>query len=502
MQLPMDADPIDLAEIAFGEWLPDQPDHNNPGALEALNVLPVDGCYAPFPQLVLENGNPLLDRVRGAASVISDVDVVQIFAGTIGGMFSRLGAGDWAGLVTGAFNENYAWQFIRSNEQMVCLHQDYPPWRVEVGNLVPLTLVGGTPPTAACGAQVGDFLMLGNLRVDPDDGGDAFPARVRWGGFNNIDSPWITDPATQADFQDMPAEGGSVIAISGREQGIIFQQRMISRAVYRGPPNIFDISVAEDKRGCIARDSVVDVGQVKFFIAEDGFFIWNGTNSVPIGDARVNRYFFSRLQYSRRSRIVGAADFENGCVMWAFPTSTSGLLDEIIIYSYRDNKFTHSIQSLEYLFNSALSNLTVEELTEAAESYDISFDSDFYTSGGRSRMAAFNDSHAYGLYEGLPMEATIDTGEYSGPGGRRVFVNNARPLVDLLLPSAFVQALTRDQMLGQPIQYGPATPQEYNGQCPILADGRYIRIRTTIPAGAVWTHGTGVEVNRKASGVF
>ena len=261
--------------------------------------------------------------------------------------------------------------------------------------------------------------MLGDIRQDPDDGNGVFPARVRWGGFNNIDLPWVSNPATQADFQDMPAEGGPVVSIMGREVGTIYQARMISRASYRGPPAIFDIVPVEDKRGSIARDAVVDIGAYQFFIAEDGFFLWNGTNATPIGDGRVNRYFFSKLAYAKRSRIVGAVDYVNGCVMWAFPTDSTGALTEIIIYSYRENKWSHSIQVLEYLFSSALSNVTVEELTLPIEQYVDTFDSDIYRLGGRARLAAFSSVHAYGLFNGAPMAATLDTGEYSGPNGSR-----------------------------------------------------------------------------------
>lgn len=499
--LGLRGDPVESTEIEFGEWLPDQPAHNNPGAIEALNVVPLDGHYAPFKQHNPQT-NALPETARGATAVISSDDVVQVYAGSVNGLYSRFGGAAFIQLLTQITSEDNSWQFVRANEQMVGIHREVKPVRSPVGTLTPFVTLGGNPPIAGCGAQVGDFLMLGNLRADPDDGNALVPNRVRWGGFNNIDAPWITNPATQADFQDMPDEGGQVVAISGREYATIFQARMISRGRYTGLPNVFEFVVAEDKRGCIARDCVVDVGYNKFFIAEDGFFVWNGTNAVPIGDARVNSYFFSRLQYGKRSRIVGAADFVNGCVMWAFPTSTSGLLDEIIIYSYRDNKWSHSIQTLEYLFNSAYSNLTVEELTNPAESYTTSFDDASYRAGGRTQLAAFNSSHAYGVFDGPNMAATIDTGEYSGPNGRRVFVNDARPMVDLDIPYATMQAVMRDQMLGQAVTFGDAVAQELDGRCPIMGDARYMRFRVNIPAAVPWKQAVGVEISRKATGAY
>lgn len=500
--MPLTPDEYALTDVPFGEWLPDLPALNNPGALEALNVIPAQGAYVPFKSLETV-GAPLNDTVRGAITVIRENDTTQQYAATIAGIFTRIGTNTaWDQIYAAGITADNSWKFLRVNEQMVGLHPLYPPVRSPVGTNIPMVTVGGTPPHAACGAQVGDFLMLGNLLVDPDDSGGAFPARVRWSGFNNIDLPWISDAATQADFQDLPPEGGPVVAISGREYGTIFQARMISRATYRGPPNIFDIVQVEDKHGAIARDCVVDVGPFQFFIAEDGFRYWNGTNSVAIGDAKVNSYFFGRLSYANRNRIVGAVDLDNGCVLWAFPTDVSGILNEIIIYSYRENRFAHSIQTLEYLLSSAASNITVEDLTDPVESYALSFDDPFFRSGGRTRLAAFNTNHAYGLFTGTPMASVMDTGEYSGPDGRRVLVANSRPLVDLISPVATIQPLMRDQFIGQPLVFGIVAAQEDDGTCPILADARYMRFRMSLPAGVSWKHATGVQIMRKAAGVF
>jgi hypothetical protein len=494
-------DAVQRTPVPFGEWLPDMAELNNPGAVEALNVLPAEGGYVPFNQLEPDNTRTLPEQVRGAIAVIDQDDVVQLFAGTVGGVYTDNGPG-FVNILVSPVSAAVAWKFVRVNEQMVALHPDIFPMRTPVDTTTAMVNVGGNPPKAECGAQVGDFLMLGNLHDDPDDGHGVFPARVRWGGFNNVDDPWVSDPITQADFQDMPAAGGPVRAISGREYGTIFQERMISRAIYRGAPEIFDIATIEDKRGCIARDSIVDVGAIQLGLAEDGFFMWNGTDTQLIGTNKVNRYFFNKLFYAERSRIAGAVDLVNGCVLWAFPTDSSGLLNEIIIYSYKEDKWSHSIQTLEFLVDSAKSNTTLEELTDPLESYLESFDSDIYRGGGRANMAAFNTSHMYGLYTGAPQAATMDTAESTGPDGRRVFTNSVRPLVDLALPQATVQVVARDQMIGEPPAFSAEVPQEIDGQCPVLCDGRYVRFRVNLPADAIWRHALGVEVARKASGAF
>lgn len=496
------ADPIGFVPVAFGEWLPDLPARNNPGALEALNVIPSEGCYTPFATFGAIDGATVPEAVRGAASIFTESDIVRTYAGTLNGIYAGTTSFTNVYASPPLYND-YAWQFVQVGEQVVAIHSQVIPVAAPSNSITAFTVVGGSPPMAGCGAHVNEFLMLGNLLVDPDDGGDAFPSRIRWGGFNNIDAPWVSDPATQSDFQDMPSEGGAVIAIVGRRSyANVYQSRSISRASYVGLPTVFDIETVEHQRGALARDAVVSIGALDFFPAEDGFYIFNGINTSPIGNNKVDRYFLKQLAYSARSRMVGAVDFANSCIVWAFPTDSSGNLNELIIYSYRENRWTHSIQTLEYLFTSGVSSAVLDDLLGDLDlDYPISFDDSSYR-GGRPFLTAFNLNHNYGLFNGAAMAATIDTGEYEGPEGRRIFVNCVRPDVDMPFPTATIQVAQRDQLIGDPLNFTAAVAQEASGECPIMAEARLLRFRMSLPAGAAWRHATGVDVMRKATGKF
>lgn len=494
---------VEKASVPAGEWLPDQPNVNNPGAIEALNVIPFASSYVPFSAHEPQVNGATPDTVHGAIAASLPGGITQLYAGTANGLYTRLAGAPFVLLQVYAVNQDFSWQFIPFKTLMVALHQDIFPVKMVLGATAAPAAVGGTPPRAACGAMCGDFLVLGNLLDDPDDGHAAAPNRIRWSGIKNIDANWVTDNTTQADYNDMPPEGGDVIAVSGRTNMVVFQERKISFGRYVNLPAVWDIEVVEEDVGCIARDSVVSVGAYKFFIAQDGFRVWNGTNSQQIGDGKVDKYFFNRLNYGRRGRIVGAADTKNGCAAWAFPTASDGVLHEIILYNYRDNKWSHSIQTIEYLLSSAVSTTTTEDLIGFTDSYPNSYvDDPSYVAGGRRLLAAFNQLHTYGLYSGENMAATIDTGEYSGPDNTRVFVNNARPLVDISQPIATVTPISRDQIEGGALTFGTPIIQEIDGNCPILADARYMRFRTDLPAGARWGLFRGIEIARKGGGQF
>jgi hypothetical protein len=48
--------------------------------------------------------------------------------------------------------------------------------------------------------------------------------------------------------------------------------------------------------------------------------------------------------------------------------------------------------------------------------------------------------------------------------------------------------------------FGTATAMNADGACPLNAEGRYHRFRTTIAAGASWEHAQGVTVEAVDSG--
>ena len=49
-------------QLPFGEWLPDLPDHVNPGATQAKNVFPAVNSYRPFKGISVTSSNALTIR--------------------------------------------------------------------------------------------------------------------------------------------------------------------------------------------------------------------------------------------------------------------------------------------------------------------------------------------------------------------------------------------------------------------------------------------------------
>ena len=70
-------------QLPFGEWLPDQPDHLNPGATVATNVYHAQSSYKPVKGLVPYSGTSnVLQNAKGANSFRNNENTVFTFVGT------------------------------------------------------------------------------------------------------------------------------------------------------------------------------------------------------------------------------------------------------------------------------------------------------------------------------------------------------------------------------------------------------------------------------------
>jgi hypothetical protein len=90
-----------MKRLLFGEFLPDQPEHLNPGANVANNVYYAKNSYKRFPSLVDYSTNNMTRNSTGAGSFRDNTNTVFNFAAnqdTIfqlsGGTFTERGAGN------------------------------------------------------------------------------------------------------------------------------------------------------------------------------------------------------------------------------------------------------------------------------------------------------------------------------------------------------------------------------------------------------------------------
>jgi hypothetical protein len=489
----------------FSEWTPDQAVLGQTGASVALNVVPHEArSYAPFSGLTTIT-DALSARCQGAYAVRQSSGVVRIFAGDATKLYQIIGAA-WED-VSGATYTTDAqaiWAFAAFGDRVLATNYSDAIQSYLMGTSTDFADLSVDAPKARYIWTVKDFVMVGDT-VDGTDG--QRQNRVWWSAIADPTS-WPTPgsaaaEAVQSDFNDLPYGGQVVGGVGGFNgcDGAIFCRDAIYRIAYSGTGTVFDFLDAERGRGCAVPGSIIEFGDGVFFIAEDGIKVFNGANSISIGDGKVDHWFWNNVNQDHLSRINAGYDARNKLIYLAFPsTESTGTPDMMLVWNIRLNRFSVAEENVEYLLRAYSLGYTLEELDAfgTMETLPYSLDSTNWM-GGRPGPAGFGDDHKLGFFSGSTKAATVETGEVHDTSGRRAFVSRARPICDLSAGTLSTQIGYRDSQ-GGTVSYTTATTQGLDGTCPHRIDARYMRARVSVSAGATWTHLQGVEIDARQTG--
>lgn len=481
--------------IPFAEWLPDLPDFANPGALTANNVISQGGAYRPLGGL--SAASAALDaRPRGAIASTDSDSNAYVYAGDATKLYEVRRATVTDVSKAGGYSNGSLdnWEFTSYGETVIATNYQDPVQSITAGGANFADLITSTrKPKARRIATVRDFVVLGNTN-DTTDG--AKQNRVWWSA---LDDPTDFDPATTtlSDYQDIP-DGGAVMAVvGGVEYGVILMERTIQRMTFTGGASIFRFDTVDRHRGTPIPRAVIGHGRHVFFISEEGFLVFDGTTSQPIGHNKVDRFFWDNFDQTYLHRVSAGVDKVNKLIIWAYSdtNATDGVPNKLLIYNWADNRWTDADVDLELIFSALTQAYTLEELDEVSTDLDAlgaSLDSSEWK-GGALRFAAFNTDDKLSYFTGSNLEATIDTGEKQLAPGFRSIVHGCRPLVDGGTPTT---AIGHRSNLQDSVTFDTAAAINAIGKSVVRRNSRYHRFRVTVPAASTWTHAQGVQLER------
>lgn len=497
--------------VPFGEYLPDQPDFQSAGSAAILNVVPkTQGSYGPAPSMSAVTG-ALRNRCLGAAFTRDFAGNVWGIAGDATRLYKNVaGSTNWINVSrAGSYSTptDGQWSLAQFGERIVATN-----WVNEIQSMVmgvdPLfSNLSADAPKARYVARVRDFLMVANT-VDGVDG--SIPQRVWW--------PAIGDPTTwptpgsdtaaqlQSGFVDLYGDGGWNQGIAAGLSGadvVIFQERNIWRGMYIGPPAVFSFSQIESARGTPAPGSIVSIGPAVYYLADDGFYACDGSQSVAIGNEKVDRTFWADVDQSFLYRITAAVDPTNKLIYWAYPgpQNEGGLPNRILVYHYGLGRWSKiDAQTVEIMVSRALTiGYTLDQLDQfgTLETLPFPLDSRAWT-GGALNLAGFDRTHKLAYFSGTPLAATIDSTEANLNEKGMAFISRVWPMVDVVAAEV---TMGRRNRLADPVVWGsPSSMTATTGNCPVRSTGVFHRARMTIPAGETWTHAQGFQFDARSAG--
>ena len=479
--------------IPFQPWLPDSADFANVSS-EALNVIPSSYGFRPFPGFT-NTASAVTARVQGAISVRSLSGTIFNFCGDATKLYKLASDGlSWSD-VSRTSGGAYAvaadskWSFAQYGDYVIATNGNDAVQVFQLGVSTNFAALAGSPPAAYFAGSIREFGVLAKTTTENN--------RVRWSAIGNI-ADWVASATTLSDYQDLP-DGGSVMGFVGGEFGIVFQERAITRMSFEGPPTAFRFDKIATYLGCRAEGSIAAFENFAFFLGDDGMYmIRGGSEIVPIGVEKVDRWIEDNLDASFLYRITAAIDPINKLYIMGFPSISTGTGSptEIIIYHWPTGQWSRAKVNHEMVYAAATqASYTIDGMDAASATVDglpFPMDSRFWSGTGRLLLAAFDTSHRQGFFSSANLAATVETGDTQLTPGGRSLLKGLRPIVEgtTVTPSLTVG---KRNYLNEPVTYGSSIPVNAYGICTARVNGRYHRARITIPAGNLWNFARGVD---------
>ena len=364
--------------VPVPEFAPDQPDLPSISSDTVFNVIPVtDSSYGPLPSHKAFS-SALTARCQGGITVSDNSGNVHIYAGDATKLYRITSPGTTPADVSKALGYSTSsvggWSFTSYGSRVIATNYNNVPQSYVEGSstlFADLITSGVTDIKAKYAAIIKNWLFLANTT---DGTYGAQPQRVWWSAINdptNFPTPGTTTAANNlSDYQDIIGPHGQVKGIAGNlgaADGAAFMERAVWRIVYTGMPDIFTFVPAEGARGLLVSGGLNQFGSNVAYPTEDGFYMFDGANSTPIGKGKIDKFFYNDLQTGYIDRVSCCSDPSRGLLVWAYPGqgASNGAPNRLLIYSAAFNKWTATelnAVSVEYLLRGATFGTTLEAL--------------------------------------------------------------------------------------------------------------------------------------------
>lgn len=292
------------------------------------------------------------------------------------------------------------------------------------------------------------------------------PYRVWWssiGDPTNWPIPLTqTAIANQSGYEDLQPDMGQVMFIAGYPlYALIFQRFGITRANYVGGDVVFDFAPYEFTHGVIAHGAAVQVNNAVFFLSDDGFFVTEGANVIPIGtdpsnSQGIDHWLWANINTGALEAIRAGYDAEKRCVFFAIPTGSNTLPDTLLTYNPGARKWTKCAIACETVWT-----------------HDNGADANPPT---RQLLGLVDQTHTPCTLTGADLTGYLESADIYFVDGMRRLTVGVRPNVNST-DDPTVTVGVRDS-LEDAVTYGTGnTPDSFSRIADALSSGMYTRVK-------------------------
>lgn len=463
--------------ITFTEWTPDQPSVVENLSV-AKNVCPAAIGFIPLPLAE--------DYSQSASENLNNVfagkfsSTTNIFAGGATKLFKLDGSTLAMSNVSksGNYTNVDRWKFTQFGDTVIAANDRDKLQAYTLGSSTLFADLAAAAPVAKYVTVVRDFVVAANL----DSGSNS--NKVQWSNIND-ETNWTAGAASQSDYQIIP-DGGNITGITGGETGLILLERAVVRMSYIGSPLFFQFDTIARGLGCVEGNSIAKYGNLTFFLGEEGFYSCDGSVVTPIGNEKVDRWFYANANPSKLDTMSATVDPFRKIVVWNFLNTFADR--QLLIYNWQVQKWSYGSTDVDYVASSATAGSTLEgmDLYGNMDTITTSFDSRLFT-GGKFLFAGARDTKIV-TFTGQPSAAQLDTGEVGSE--MPSVVTLARPIVD---DGSADVAIASEVRLNQVVDFGTYTSADSENRVSLRSAGKYHKLSIK-PTGARWSNIIGVDI--------
>lgn len=488
-----------MSMIPFGPWHPDRGPFYQGICLEARNCVRIGNGYRPLASLADFNAGAVASRPTFLNMFRANDNTAYVLSGDASDLY-RLNAGTMAwdtisqagGYTTGGER----WQSVQWGNEVVLTNR--------VDAMQVYNLAGGAPcadlssdaPLARFMTVCGGYIVVGDTWdiVDGD-----MPNRIRWCGIEAI-RDWVPSVETTADWQDQPNVGHLRGLTGGRQLVCLFENGLVVGTII-GAPKAFRFDQVEGAIGCLEPRSVIQHRGKTYYLSRDGFQMFDGRQSVPIGQMKANRWFFKDAIFGALNRMSVAVDRQQKLIVWLYCGSGGDGItpNRAMLLNYDEMEFTCAEVNAQLVGMFSTPGYNIDTVDGLAPGGDIElmpapFDDPFYV-GGVPLFGAFVDNKLMTL-TGNPMTALIATHYINFDPMRRALLTE---VFDVIEGNGVVSCAiwTLDNRIKTPREW-PMVGENALGFFPVRAEGRYHQIRLQV--GSAWVGAYGVDVTPRLLG--
>lgn len=490
----------------IGEWTPDLGEFGNPGPLLLQNCISQGEIYKPFSSLS-EATDALPALCQGAFAYRDRGGNTIIIAGTSVGLYQLNGTGwtevtrlNGAGPTLLPYNGSVEtfWNFCSFGTLIIATNYNDDIQVFDTTSSTNFEQLSATAPRCRTMFVYRNFLIC----LDTVDGDGAIGYRIRWSSFNDPRGDWTPDPNTQADFDDI-IEDSSFCAFGAdvQDYGVIVKGKSMYRLDYVGGDDIFTITKIDTGRGSILPRSCTTNGRSIFLLGEDGYYQYDGVNMMPIGDGKIDKFFYKNFDENFDYNLNVVIDPLKKNVLWAFTSlnATNGVCDFIMCFNYVTQRWTIINLETECLFSFLSQGYTIDSLTTLYPNLDLipySLDSRIWTAG-KTVLGGFSPAHKMGAFAGDTLPLSVHTAEVRLNSSQRSTLHNIIPYITGGAISARIGI--RNRLVDDPEFTDFVNQNSMTGEIDFLHDAVYHRAEILVTGN--WTTAVATAYRAEPSGV-